>query len=187
MIPNPTPENVDEWYETHGEELRRVVFALLLKLTGSRTIAEDLAQEVIFKVWKYVKRGRSINTHVLALAMAVAQNTFRDHLRKVRARRQMEDEAQKKANVTAQPRSPDDLADDNEMNPIVVECMDKDPDGWLIRARLKGMTYREIEQEYDVPKSIAERRFKSACRRVLDCASRRLRDNGENETEAAHV
>lgn len=177
MVPNPTPENLDEWYEAHGEELRRVVFATLLILTGNRTIAEDLAQEVIVKVWRYIEQGGSIETNVFVFARTIAYRKYIDDLRKKKTDQKRLDGARQKSVRDDGQRTPSELAEDEKMKPIVVKCMDKDQDGWLIRARLQGKTYRDIEKEHSVSRANAQRRFVLACKRVLECASTRLRDD----------
>ena len=123
----------------------RVVFGVVLRRVGDRTVAEDLTQETFLRAWRARSGYRGEPASARGWLCAIAANVARDHMR-ARRRRPMEEEAvfSDIPSVTEDPASSAEASESLEQLRAALERL---PAGhremFLLRER-DGLSYKEI-------------------------------------------
>src|SRR5689334_4915057 len=81
-VKNGDLEKLGLLFERH----HRALFDFFAKMTGSRTVAEDLVQDVFFRILKYRDTFRD-GSHFKAWMFHIARNAQLDHYRKHKSER----------------------------------------------------------------------------------------------------
>jgi len=130
----------------------RVVFGVVLRRVGDRTVAEDLTQETFLRAWRARSGYRGEPASARGWLCAIAANVARDHMR-ARRRRPVEEEAvfSDIPSVTEDPASSAEASESLEQLRAALERL---PAGhremFLLRER-DGLSYKEIAAVMSCP------------------------------------
>ncbi len=155
-------------YDAHGA----VVFGLTARVTGDRSAAEDLTQDVFVWLWERPDAYDPTRGSLRAFLATVARRRAIDWIRSTGARHRREER------VTDEHDTPADPAD--EVARVVmttelrsaVERLPVVQREALDLAYYGGLTYREVAERLEIPEGTAKTRLRSA----LATLSAQMRD-----------
>lgn len=139
-------------FEAFFVEHYPLVYGILYRLTGDRAEAEDLAQEVFWKLWKQPPRDR---TGVIGWLCRVATHTGYNALRGARRRKQYHSLAAQESSLSAS-----DVESDPERSHRCARVREvlrtmKRRDAQLLILHSAGFSYKEIAAALEVsPNSV---------------------------------
>jgi len=157
-------------FERHHTPL----FDFFCRMIGNRTAAEDLTQDVFFRILKYRGTYRD-ESHFRTWMYQIARNVRADYFKKHRFEAFLPDDA---ADVPAQGSFPHQLERDQE-NELLKHALMKLPEEkreLLILARYREMKYEEIAQVLDVETGTVKVRVHRALKELREIF---LRVSGE--------
>jgi len=145
MIPQKTPENLDELFQTHEKELKRYLYR---KLSCAET-ADDLIQETFLRI---AERHSHVDFHnVRAYLYRIAQNLLIDHFRRERRQQTYPDDSQ--------PSVEDDISGRQKLALLRKALLDLPLLTQRIFElnRMEGLTYAEVAQRLGVSESTVQK------------------------------
>ena len=123
------------------DRYQKPLFNFYYRLTGNRTLSEDLVQEVFFRILKYRQSYRS-GTPFRAWIYQIARNARVDHLRKQRLEVSWEMELEPAVH-------PADSAQQKQETELLYRALQQMPEEKkevLVLSRFQGLKYDEIAQ-----------------------------------------
>ncbi len=147
------------------------VFCLTRRFTSRREDAEDLTQEVLFRVYRKMSQFREGEGSLQAWVMAIARNTIIDHYRQGRHRcDNFGTDTMERLNLPEE-RSPDPLhaAECTEASEMVHNGLQRLPPDLrqaVLLRDIEGMEYHEIAAGLNVPEGTVKSRVNRAHRRL---------------------
>src|SRR5215472_15066597 len=123
------------------ERYQTPLFNFYVKLTGDRTISEDLVQEVFFRILKY-RQSYRVETPFRAWMYQIARNARLDHLRRRRPETSWEPEMSPAV-------APQDTAQQSQEAALLYRALMRLPDEKrevLVLSRFQDLKYEEIAQ-----------------------------------------
>ena len=156
----------------------RVVYSLLLRMTGQATSADELLQEVFFRVWNSAARYQKVRGGLAPWLLAVSRNLAIDHLRSKgeRQRRQEEGVGEFPAVLPERP-DVEGWVDQRRQARRVRDLMAELPAAQvraLEMAYFKGLSHSEIAHEMGEPLGTVKTWIRNALgrlRRAMEEAS----------------
>lgn len=134
-------QGVGEMLGVLFERYQSPLFNFYLKLTGDRTLSEDLVQEVFFRMLKYRQSYRP-ETAFRAWMYQIARNARVDHLRRRRPETSWEPEMSPAI-------APADTAQQSQENALLYRALmrlQEDKREVLVLSRFQDLKYEEIAQ-----------------------------------------
>ncbi len=164
------------------------IFGLTYRFTNRREDAEDLTQEVLFRVYRKMFQFREGEGSLQAWVMAIARNTIIDYYRQ--GRHQCDDfgtDSMERMNLPEE-RSPDPLhaAECTEASEMVHDGLRRLPPDLrqaVLLRDIEGMEYHEIAADLNVPEGTVKSRVNRAHRRlakVMGASVRRRKSDRGN-------
>jgi len=154
MIPQKTPENLDELFQTHEKELKRYLYR---KLSCAET-ADDLIQETFLRI---AERHSHVDFHnVRAYLYRIAQNLLIDHFRRERRQQTYPDDFEGLGKYPdAQPSVEDDISGRQKLALLRKALLDLPLLTQRIFElnRMEGLTYAEVAQRLGVSESTVQK------------------------------
>lgn len=158
------------------------LFNFFYRLTGQRELAEDLTQEVFFRVYShaqnYVRRAK-FTTYLYR----VAKNAWIDHIRRVKRRGRMasldrEDHEGRNLydRLHAEAEDPDEALRREDQARLIEDALaslSEDQRLCFVLSEVQGMKYAEISETLDIPVGTVKSRMHVAVRRLRDFLERR--------------
>jgi RNA polymerase sigma-70 factor (ECF subfamily) len=170
--PHSTPEAGPRARRLAGEALAHVapLYATAVRLTGSRTEAEDLVQDTLLKAHRFADRFQA-GTNLKAWLFAILHNTFRNDRRGERRNpvRADSEVVERAADVRSGPPSPEERLLRASFSPALQEALAGLPPAYREAVWLRDVedfTYAEIADMLDVPTGTVMSRI-SRGRRLL--------------------
>lgn len=147
-----------ELYDAHGA----VVFGLAARITGDRTVAEDLTQEVFVSLWQRPDAFDASRGSFRGFLATMARRRSIDWVRSAVARQRREDrDGREPVNVP----DPGDLVTLAAVSSEVRGAVDRLPEPQreaLCLAYYGGLSYREVAVHLQIPEGTAKTRLRSA-------------------------
>jgi RNA polymerase sigma-70 factor (ECF subfamily) len=141
---------------------KRKVFGIAYKFTGRFDEAEDLTQEVFFKVYKALATYKKEQEFSLWL-VSISRNACIDYYRSMKRERKMvAAEVNDLRNFRFQGLSPQGSLEAAERSRAVRECLAEMPDELrriLILRDLQGLSYKEIADKLDLAEGTVKSRI----------------------------
>lgn len=152
------------WEELVKNHIRRI-YGLCYRFTGNDTEAQDLTQEVFFRVFRSLKTFRAGEGSFLVWLHRLTRNLLIDHYRRTRADRAT-DSLESQLALLEQRTGPDSRADGilsgREANEVLQAALGKlSPElrEAVILRDLQGMEYREIASALRIPEGTVKSRI----------------------------
>jgi RNA polymerase sigma-70 factor, ECF subfamily len=156
-------EALAEVYRRHSGS----VLALSLHLLRNRALAEDVAQEVFVRLWRYPDKFDAERGSLRSYLLAQTHGRAVDMLRSEESRRRRESREAAWTFVTElSPESEvEGLAVDEEVRRAVRELPDSERQA-IILAYFGGKTYRQVAQVLGVPEGTIKSRIRAGLQRL---------------------
>lgn len=140
-----TPAGDEAAFTLLVREHARVVFGVVLRRVGDRSVAEDLTQETFLRAWRARSSYRGEAASARGWLCAIAANVARDHMR-ARRRRPVEEEAvfSDIPSVTEDPVSSAEAAESLEQLRAALERLPASHREMFLLRERDGLTYKEI-------------------------------------------
>jgi len=151
------------------------VFALVRNLVRSQSEAEDVTQEVFFKVHRKLDSFREDSTFYTWL-YRVSVNTAHDWIKKQRKERAIQVEDFGAMPLTDDTDGPDESLRRRDLREEIREAMSRLPDSFrtiLVLRELEGLRYEEISSVLQISKGTVESRIFRARAKLKDELDRR--------------
>lgn len=146
-------------YNEHAAALWRYA----LRLTGDRTLAEDVVQETLLRAWRHPEVTADVDRPARAWLFTVARNMIIDERRSARFRRET---GVPDPEHVADPASPDDV--DAALNRIVLGTalrqLSDEHRAVIRRAYYQGWTTGQIAADLQIPEGTVKSRLHYAVR-----------------------
>jgi len=147
-LPNMANSPQSRVFEQEFVPLLDAVFAFSYRLTGDRTLAEDLAQETYMKAWRFIERYTA-DTNAKAWLFRICRNAFINEWRSRKTQprtRDIEDPALRMMPVAESPKN--DRMGDEVMRAINALSPNFRT---VVLLDLEDFTYEEIAAILDIP------------------------------------
>ena len=156
------------------DQFSPMVYGLALRVTGDRTAAEDITQDVFVHVWERPSSFDPSRGRLRGWLATIAHHRAIDHLRRVKVRRRY---TAVEGGQQPPPPSPEEAAVAAAVATRVRAAIRDLPDpqqAAVVLAYFEGKTFRQVAEILGVPEGTAKSRLRLALRRVAD----RLRSEG---------
>jgi len=143
------------------------LFDFFCRMIGNRTTAEDLVQDVFFRILKYRKTYRD-ESHFTTWMFHIARNTRYDHFKKHRGEVGFPEEG---IDIPSRGPFPSQQFESEQQADLVKQALLKLPEEkreLLIWARYKEMKYEEIAQLLDVEVGVVKVRVHRAVKELRE-------------------
>ncbi|MBA2277670.1 MAG: sigma-70 family RNA polymerase sigma factor [Chloroflexia bacterium] len=156
------------------DRYNRIVFSFALRIVGDRQIAEELLQEVFFRVWRQAATFTDRRGSFVTWLLSITHNMAIDELRRRRRRPQradQEDPVQVLANLPDRGNSVEHDVWLNSLRDQVNVAMEALPAAQrdaLELAYFRGLTQREIADELGQPLGTIKTRMRLGLRKLRD-------------------
>ena len=157
------------------------LFNYLYRMTGSREDAEDLAQEVLIRIYKALDRFR-LDAPFKPWMYKIATNVAINHLKSRRPASLLEDDVPSTAHFAA----PEAMAEQHETQRVVLSAINELPDHYraiVLMRHLEELSYEEIAQALDVPLGTAKVRLHRARALLQEKLVQRGVQQGDHELQ----
>ncbi len=165
----------DELVRRYKDRVYNVVYRFL----GNHEDALDVAQEVFVRAYRGINQyaGQAqVYTWLYAIAANLARNRLRDQGRKGRSLgvslETLEEEAPGMARSAATEETPRVLAQREELNRALEDCLEALPEIYRLPFVLRvfeGLRYEEISASVDCPEGTVKSRLNQARKRLGEC------------------
>lgn len=165
----------DELVRRYKDRVYNVVYRFL----GNHEDALDVSQEVFVRAYRGINQyaGQAqVYTWLYAIAANLARNRLRDQGRKGRSLgvslETLEEEAPGMARSAATEETPRVLAQREELNRALEDCLEALPELYRLPFVLRvfeGLRYEEISASVDCPEGTVKSRLNQARKRLGDC------------------
>ena len=156
----------------------RVVYSVLLRITGQAASADELLQEVFLRLWNSAARYQKVRGRLASWLLAVARNLAIDHLRsKGERQRRLEEGVVEFPAVLPETPDVEGWVDQRRQAQRVRDLMAELPKGQLRAlemAYFKGLSHSEIAREMGEPLGTVKTWIRNALgqlRRAMEEAS----------------
>jgi RNA polymerase sigma-70 factor (ECF subfamily) len=156
------------------DQFSPMVYGLALRVTGDRTAAEDITQDVFVHVWERPSSFDPSRGRLRGWLATIAHHRAIDHLRRVKVRRRY---AAVEGGQQPPPPSPEEAAVAAAVATRVRAAIGGLPapqQAAVVLAYFEGKTFRQVAEILGVPEGTAKSRLRLGLRRVAD----RLRSEG---------
>jgi RNA polymerase sigma factor (sigma-70 family) len=156
------------------DQFSPMVYGLALRVTGDRTAAEDITQDVFVHVWERPWSFDPSRGRLRGWLATIAHHRAIDHLRRVKVRRRY---AAVEGGQQPPPPSPEEAAVAAAVATRVRAALRDLPapqQAAVVLAYFEGKTFRQVAEITGVPEGTAKSRLRLGLRRVAD----RLRSEG---------
>lgn len=164
LVENGDPEAFAGIYDRHS----RAAYSLVYRMTGERQAAEDLVQEVFFRVWRAARSYRAERGSVRTWILSIAHNRGIDYLRSNASRRRTQDKVELTA-VTSQPSEAFGETWRNSQRTEVQQALQTLPPEQLKILELayySGYTHVEIAELLDLPLGTVKGRMRLGLKKM---------------------
>lgn len=142
------------------------IFAFILKMTRSQTVAEDITQEVFLKLW--TSRGKfaeikSYNSYIFSMTFNYAINYIKRNVWETDKLRQI------KNNLNGHSNNTEETIDFNESNLFVQQAVQQLPPQKKIIYKLnreQGLTLEQIAERMNISRNTARNHLAEAIRLI---------------------
>jgi RNA polymerase sigma-70 factor (ECF subfamily) len=151
-------------YDRHS----RAAYSLAYRMTGERQAAEDLLQEVFFRVWRAARSYRAERGSVRTWILSIVHNRGIDHLRSNASRRRTQDKVELTA-TTSQPSEAFAETWRNSQRTEVQQALQTLPTEQLKVLELayySGYTHVEIAELLDLPLGTVKGRMRLGLKKM---------------------
>jgi RNA polymerase sigma-70 factor (ECF subfamily) len=149
------------------ERAHRLVFTLIMRLTASREIAEELTVDVFHDVWRRAARYDPANGTVLGWIMNQARSRAIDRLRfEGRMKRSPGDDEQLPAEVAADPCDLLELREQTQSLRAALATLTPDERQAIERTFFAGLTHAEAAAHLNQPLGTIKTRIRSALHKL---------------------
>ena len=149
------------------------LFGVCLRLLGSRAEAEETLQDVYLSVWRSAGMFNEARGSAMTWLLTLTRNRAVDHLRKTdRDARLATALAENPANIFCTERHPSEIAELNDEERRLAECLGKlqTNDESLIRtAFFEGLTYADLASRAALPLGTVKSRIRRGLLKVREC------------------
>jgi RNA polymerase sigma-70 factor (ECF subfamily) len=169
---------VEDSPESRPESHVQSLYRFALRLTGDRDAAHDLTQEAFLRAWRARKRLREPRAARVWI-LRIAQNLWRDHLRRKRRREPVEGLPGEELEPAIAAGDQDRLGHEEEVA-IVIQAMDALParqSQVLHLSAFEGLGYREIAEVLEISEGAVKASL-SLARKALRAKLDRVRPGG---------
>ena len=156
------------------DQFSPMVYGLALRVSGDRTVAEDIAQDVFVHVWERPWSFDPGRGRLRGWLATIAHHRAIDHLRRTQVRRRY---AAAEGGEQAPPPSPEEATVAAVVARRVRAAVGDLPapqQAAIVLAYFEGKTFRQVAEILGVPEGTAKSRLRLGLRRVAD----RLRSEG---------
>lgn len=164
------PGAFEQLYRRHKD----TVYRYLMRLSGNRSLAEDIAQDVWIKVIGYRDRYRD-NAKFTTFLYRVAHNAFIDQIR--RHKLKLVDDAEEKIDALAHHEEPSDSLERDELAVAYRAALGELPpeqlDAYLLRAEA-GLSLSEIAEVTGAEPEAVKSRLRYATKRLKQSLQEKL-------------
>lgn len=171
LIARSQPEALSELYDRYS----RLVFSLALNILGDQANAEDVTQDVFFRVWEKAKTYQREQAKVSTWLTSIARYRAIDILRRQGARPEGHRVGWGDLNsIGAQPlgeRKPEEMTEQSILAQKVRMAISDLPAGQqqaLVLAFFQGYTHSEIAKETSMPLGTVKTRIRLAMQKLRD-------------------
>jgi len=137
-----------EDFESAALPYLKELFRTAVRLTGNRTEAQDIVQNVYLQAWRSFHRFEP-GTNCRAWLFKILMNEFRHHRRRMNTNREVEDDGTVVGNTAWVGPVPDELTDED-----VLSALDALPDEFrevILLADVEEFAYKQIAEILDIP------------------------------------
>lgn len=158
------------------------LFNFFFRMTGDRELAEDLTQEVFFRVYSHARsyvRSAKFTTYLYR----IAKNAWIDHLRRIKRRGRMASLDKEDENglnfydrLSAESEDPDARLEREDTSRMIEEALDTLPEEQricFVLSEVQGMKYAEISETLEIPVGTVKSRMHVAMQRLREFLERR--------------
>jgi RNA polymerase sigma-70 factor (ECF subfamily) len=137
-----------EDFESAALPYLKELFRTAVRLTGNRTEAQDIVQNVYLQAWRSFHRFEP-GTNCRAWLFKILMNELRHHRRRMNTNREVEDDGTVVGNTAWIGPVPDELTDED-----VLSALDALPDEFrevILLADVEEFAYKQIAEILDIP------------------------------------
>lgn len=163
------PEALSELYDRYG----RLVFSLVLNLVGDRYSAEEITQDVFFRVWEKAGTYQAEQAKVSTWITSIARNRAIDDLRKQNVRPEGHsvgwDDLAAGITPIASDLEPEDAAEKSiqaKRIQLAIASLPLDQQKALALAYFRGYTHSQIAAELNEPLGTVKTRIRMAMQKL---------------------
>jgi len=149
------------------ERSHRIVFTLIMRITGNRETAEELTVDVFHDVWKRASRYDAANGTVLGWIMNQARSRAIDRLRfESRKKRSHGGDVQPQAGIAADPRDVLELREQRESLLAALAALTPDERQAIETTFFAGLTHAEAAAHLNQPLGTIKTRIRSGLHKL---------------------
>jgi RNA polymerase sigma-70 factor, ECF subfamily len=154
------------------ERSNRLAFALILRITRSRDIAEEVTVDVFHEVWRRAGRYDPANGTVLGWIMNLSRSRAIDRLRYERRGKRVNHHAHDPASLHSDPPADhDDAIDLDALRGRIrtaVGVLKPEEREAIEAAYFSGLSYAEVAERFDLPLGTVKSRIRSGLRKLRE-------------------
>jgi RNA polymerase sigma-70 factor, ECF subfamily len=153
------------------ERSHRLVFTLILRITKSREVAEEVTVDVFHEVWRRADRYDPANGTVLGWIMNLSRSRAIDRLRYERRGKRVNSHAQDPALQSDAPAEHGEAIDVGALRGRVrtaVGVLKPEEREAIEAAYFAGLSYAEVAKRLDVPLGTVKSRIRSGLRKLRE-------------------
>jgi len=170
LIVQKRPEAISALYDRYS----RLVFSLALNVVGDRETAEEITQDVFYKVWENADTYRSEQAKVTTWMTSITRYRAIDILRKRRTRPESDslDWAETSASVHSSaldgPEEMTDLALQQQRIRLAVSSLPPEQQSVLALAFFQGLTHSQIATKLNQPLGTVKTRIRLGMQKLRE-------------------
>ncbi len=151
-------------YDRHS----RAAYSLAYRMTGERQAAEDLLQEVFFRVWRAARSYRAERGSVRTWILSIVHNRGIDHLRSSASRRRTQDKVELTATTSQQSEAFAETWRNSQRTEVqqALQTLPTEQLKVLELAYYSGYTHVEIAELLDLPLGTVKGRMRLGLKKM---------------------
>jgi RNA polymerase sigma-70 factor (ECF subfamily) len=148
------------------EMAHRIVFTLIMRITGNRETAEELTIDVFHDVWRRASRYDAANGTVLGWIMNQARSRAIDRLRFEKRKKRSQGDVQPLAEVAADPYDVVELREQGEALRTALAALTPDERQAIETTFFGGLTHAEAAARLNQPLGTIKTRIRSGLHKL---------------------
>jgi RNA polymerase sigma-70 factor (ECF subfamily) len=148
------------------EMAHRIVFTLIMRITGNRETAEELTIDVFHDVWRRASRYDAANGTVLGWIMNQARSRAIDRLRFEKRKKRSQGDVQPLAEVAADPCDVVELREQGEALRTALAALTPDERQAIETTFFGGLTHAEAAARLNQPLGTIKTRIRSGLHKL---------------------
>ena len=148
------------------EMAHRIVFTLIMRITGNRETAEELTIDVFHDVWRRASRYEAANSTVLGWIMNQARSRAIDRRRFENRKKRSQGDAQPLVEVAADPCDVVELREQSEALRTALAALTPDERQAIETTFFAGLTHAEAAARLNQPLGTIKTRIRSGLQKL---------------------